>query len=219
MPCKSLSYLISSWSRAAMAKRSCMVFVCARWLTAWSGKIGASEDADGNVDWRPLSVEDVASLAKVADTIHPSLPERDEVFAERIELFPKGCLALVEEGSTELCGYAISFPIRHRQPPACDTLLSELAPDADSYYIHDVAILPKYQGSGLARECISRLLDVAKKFQVTGLVSVYGTAQFWSKFGFQAADMDDVLKKKLLDYGDDALYLERTNLGFGEGKG
>lgn len=173
--------------------------------------VEAKQPAKAKAAWRNLSVDDIESLVRVADKIHPDLPESDEVFAERVKLFPEGCLGLVEDEGDELCGYAISHPIRRREPPALDSLLSEIAPNADQYYIHDVAVLPKFRGSGLAQECIRKLLATAERFSTTCLVSVYGTGSFWGRFGFVPPEIDEVLKKKLVDYGDDAMYLERKN--------
>jgi len=178
---------------------------------AKEAKVEAESPAKAKAAWRELSVNDIESLVRIADKIHPDLPESDEVFAERIKLFPEGCLALVEGEDDELCGYVISHPIRRRQPPALDSLLGEIAPDADQYYIHDLAILPKARGHGLAQECINKLFAIAKRFPTTSLVSVYGTAPFWGRFGFVPGENDEVLEKKLLDYGDDATYLERKN--------
>jgi ribosomal protein S18 acetylase RimI-like enzyme len=162
--------------------------------------------------WRTLSVADIESLISVAARIHPGLPESDEVFLERITLFPRGCLGLTD-GADELCGYIISHPIRYRQPPALDHLLREIVADADQYYIHDLAILPEYRGSGLAHACINMVLsDVAKHFATTSLVSVYGTSPFWSRYNLEPpASMDETLKAKLVGYGNDAMYLERKN--------
>ena len=171
----------------------------------------------GGVDivWRRLSIDDIDDLANVANEIHPGLLESNEVFAERVRLFPEGCLALVKlvQGkSDELCGYAISHPIRHRQPPDLDSFLKEIAPDADQYYIHDLAILPSARGRGLAQDCTKKLLAVAERFPTSCLVSVYGTSPFWSKYGFCIPEsVDSHLEKKLQGYGDDSIYLERTN--------
>ncbi|ORY19907.1 hypothetical protein BCR34DRAFT_471509 [Clohesyomyces aquaticus] len=176
--------------------------------TKLDGKLGAKTEAS----WRSLSLDDIPSLISVADEIHADLPEDHEVFAERVKLFPEGCFALVDAKDDGLCGYAISHPIRRRHPPILNSLLGEIVPDADQYYIHDLAILPKAQGNGLAQECVQKLFDVAKKFPTTSLVSVYGTSSFWSRFGFlPPQDFDHTLEKKLLHYGDDATYLERKN--------
>ena len=171
----------------------------------------------GGIDivWRRLSIDNIDSLANVANEIHPGLPESNEVFAERIKLFPEGCFALMKlvQGKTdELCGYAISHPIRHRQPPDLDSFLKEIAPDADQYYIHDLAILPSERGRGLAQDCIKKLLAVAERFPTSCPVSVYGTSPFWSKYSFRMPEsVDSHLEKRLQRYGNDAIYLERTN--------
>lgn len=162
--------------------------------------------------WRELSVSDITSLARIAGKIHSDLPERDEVFAERARLFPRGCLGLVQGRSDDLCGYAISHPIRHLQSPPLDSLLGEIASDADQYYIHDLVILPQFRGRDLARQCIDKLFAIARQYPTTCLISVYGTQPFWSRFGFLPVQIeDDLMKKKLLEYGDDATYLECKN--------
>ena len=157
--------------------------------------------------WRLMSVGDAADLVRIADEVHPDLPEGQQVFAERAALFPEGCLVLVE--GSEIGGYAISHPIRRRQPPALDSLLGEIDPEADQYYIHDVAILPRFRGHGLAAECVWKLLEVAKRYPTTGLVSVYGTWPFWARFGFVGEPVDEGLAEKLRGYGEDAAFMSR----------
>lgn len=169
--------------------------------------------AKAKIAWRSLSANDIHNLVRVAGKIHPDLPEDDEVFAERVELFPEGCLALVEEGDDgdELCGYIISHPIIRRQPPALNKRLGKIAPNADQYYIHDLVILPRARGCGLAQECLEKVFAIAGQFSTTSLVSVYGTASFWGRFGFLPETVDENLRKKLAEYGEDAVYLERRN--------
>ena len=159
--------------------------------------------------WRQMSLDDVSGLLRVAEVIHPELEEGDYVFAERIKLFPEGCLVLKD--GDDVCGYAISHPIRLGQPPALDSLLGVIEPNASQYYIHDVAILPKFRGLGLAGECVRRLLEVAKRYPTTCLVSVYGTVPFWSRFGFVTELVDGYLSEKLREYGEDATFLSRLN--------
>jgi ribosomal protein S18 acetylase RimI-like enzyme len=164
-----------------------------------------------NATWRDLTLKDINSLIQVASQIHPGLPERAEVFAERVRLFPEGCLALTDRNSRDLVGYAISHPIRNRQPPELDCLLGEIDPDADQYYIHDLAILPAYNGRGNAREAMEILIKVAERYESACLVSVYGTAVFWRRFGFEDVEVNEELKTKLLGYGKDAVMLERES--------
>lgn len=159
--------------------------------------------------WRRMSVSDAPALQRIADEIHPDLPEGNHVFTERATLFPEGCLVLAQ--GDELSGYAISHPIRHGEPPALDSLLEEIPPSADQYFIHDVAILPRLRGRGHADDCIRRLLEVARRYPTTGLISVYGTVAFWARFGFVAEPVDEGLLEKLNGYGEDAVYLTRNN--------
>jgi GNAT superfamily N-acetyltransferase len=112
-----------------------------------------------------------------------------------------------------LRGYAISHPILKGQPPAFDSLLGEIPSDdqEQQYYIHDVAILPSVRGRGLAAKCVRRLLEVAKLYKITCLISVYATESFWSRFGFVPGAAEDGLAEKLRAYGEDAKYLVRSN--------
>jgi ribosomal protein S18 acetylase RimI-like enzyme len=103
--------------------------------------------------WRDLRADDVPRLVKIAEEIHPGLFESEEVFGERVTLFPEGCMALVNRHAS-LCGYAISHPIRLRQIPPLNRLLGGIDLDAEQYFIHDIAILKKYRGLGHARQCV-----------------------------------------------------------------
>ncbi|KAK7943502.1 acyl-CoA N-acyltransferase [Apiospora aurea] len=170
--------------------------------------------------WQPLAPDDVEAVLRIADVVHSELPEGEHVFAERIRLFPEGCLALVKQGNgnadRELCGYAISHPIRRHQPPALDAVLGAIPPDASQYYIHDFCVLPEFRGQGLAGQGIRRLLSVAsanpERFPDGAcLVSVYGTVPFWVRYGFSPPEpaIDAALAEKVRGYGEDAQYLER----------
>ena len=159
--------------------------------------------------WRQGSLGDLDGLMRVSCEIHPNLPESKEVFSERMRLFPQGCLVLVH--GDEVGGYALSHPIRQCQPPPLNSLLGNLAPDATQYYIHDLAILPKLRGHGLAKAGIEKLLSEAEHYSTTCLISVYGTAPFWARFGFAPSPVDELLRAKLRVYGADSCYLIRQN--------
>ncbi|KAI0154287.1 acyl-CoA N-acyltransferase [Xylariaceae sp. FL1272] len=164
----------------------------------------------GRSVWRELTLDDINALMQVANVVHADLPERAAVFAERVKLFPRGNLALVDDND-ELRGYTISHPIYDGNPPALDSLLGEITPDADQYYIHDVCILPEWRGYGLAAEGIKRLLHIANDYPTTTLVSVYGTASFWGRFGFASpAVIEERLARKVHGYGDGAVYMVRS---------
>ena len=157
--------------------------------------------------WRKMQAGDLAAVMAVADAVHAGLPEDEAVFAERLALYPEGCLAL-ELPDGEVAGYAISHPILPASPPKLNSLLGAIPAGADEYYIHDVALLPKLRGSGLARPAIEHLLDHARRYRSVALVSVYGTGPFWSRFGFVQSTRD--MGDKLAPYGEDAVFMARA---------
>jgi hypothetical protein len=106
----------------------------------------ASIQLQGKATWRKLSGDDSMGLVRVADQLHPELPDSDAIFAERFRLFPEWFMALLDDESGRLCGYIISHPIYNRQPPPLDKLLGDFTSDADQDYIHDIAIIPEVCG-------------------------------------------------------------------------
>ena len=59
-----------------------------------------------------------------------------------------------------------------------------LADGADCSYICDVAIHPDYQGRGLGKEIIERLIDDSKEHKKIILYAVPDKEPFYAKFGF-----------------------------------
>ena len=155
--------------------------------------------------WRHMQADEITEVIALADRIHPDLPEEAAVFPERQRLFPQGCLVLEVEG--QIMGYAVSHPILRDTPPALNALLGAIPPEAQDYYIHDVALAPELRGSGLARQGIERLLEVAKGYDRACLVSVYGTAEFWGRFVFRPSEAD--MTRKLAPYGEGAVFMVR----------
>ncbi|CAG9952321.1 unnamed protein product [Clonostachys rosea f. rosea IK726] len=160
--------------------------------------------------WRGMTNADIEGVLRVASEIHPDLPESAAVFAERLSMFPDGCLILTQ--GDDICGYAVSHPIRTGHPPALDSQIGEIAPDADQYYIHDLAILPRVRTRGLGAQCMEKLLLVADRYQTACLISVYNSASFWRRFGFVPELTDTALSAKLRGYGQDAVYLVRRKI-------
>jgi ribosomal protein S18 acetylase RimI-like enzyme len=59
-----------------------------------------------------------------------------------------------------------------------------LADGIDCAYICDVAILPAYQGTGLGKEIVKRLLALSRGHKKIILYAVPGKEPFYKKFGF-----------------------------------
>ncbi len=149
--------------------------------------------------WRQMTSDDLAEVDRIAGLVHADLPESMAVLAERLALFPQGCL--MTEG-----GYAVAHPVRLGAPPPLDTLLGALPKDAGALHIHDLALLESRRGHGLGGAAMAHFIAVAKARGLArlSLVSVYGSHTYWSRFGFV-----QFAKAGLESYGPEAAYMER----------
>jgi GNAT superfamily N-acetyltransferase len=148
---------------------------------------------------------DLADVDHIGTIVHSRYPEREEVPAERLRLFPAGCLIATRDGKT--IGYAIAHPGVTGRPPALDTLLGTLPADADCLYIHDVALLPEARGLGFGEAVTALLADVARGhgFSRLALTAVNDSTAFWGRQRFSVVP----IAKSLASYGDDAAYMVR----------
>lgn len=161
--------------------------------------------------WRTATPGDATEVARLS-AVHLGLyAEGVDVFEERIRLAPSGCYAL--DGGSGLIGYMFSHPWTRHRPPALHQILGEIPRDADCWYIHDVAVDPAGRSGGQVRAIIDRVLrDAADAgYRIAMLVAVNGADRYWQKLGFEDATTD-ALRRKLRDYGEDAVYMERMLL-------
>ncbi len=162
--------------------------------------------------WRPMTARDVPGAMAVADIVHPTFPEGEAMYHDRLALFPEGCHVLADE-TDGVVGYALAYPARLGAPPPLDTALGALPEGADALYLHDVALLPAFRGRKLAEQAIGQVLALAERSGLAlMLVSVYGTAPYWSRFGFVVPD-DKLPPAKLASYGEGAVYMIRPAAG------
>lgn len=158
--------------------------------------------------WRPVRASDLPAISAIAARIHPALPEREEVLAEKIRLCPDGCSVLdTDQG---IIGYGLAHPwMRYRIPPL-DGFLRALPDRADCLYIHDVAVLPEFRGGGV-RAYVGDIEKLARasRIRTLALVSVYGMPPLWERVGFRTVTADAELHAKLASYGDGATYMLR----------
>lgn len=151
------------------------------------------------IHWRSLTTLDLPAVQSIATKVHPAFPEDMAVFAERQRLYPEGA-RLLELGG-QAAGYILSHPWRYGKLPALNALLGQVPADADTYYLHDLALLPSARGTGAAAMIVGDMLRHARKhgFATVSLVAVNGSIPFWYKHGFRIADMPE-LTEKLTSY-------------------
>ena len=142
---------------------------------------------------------DLPRAEEIAERVHPDLPEDPEVFTERLQLFPQGCLILALAGCAR--GYAIGHPWVERGLPKLNALLGQLPARPDTFFVHDLALLPDARHHGHAAEAVRRFVQCAEALGLPSLslVAVGASSGFWRRQGFvsvvRAGD-------ELASYGD-----------------
>lgn len=152
-----------------------------------------------DVAWRAMTGYDLPAVQKIADQVHPDFFETPEVLGERQRLYRNGCYLL--EIGEKPAGYVLSHPWRFGSLPALNALLEAIPPDPDTYYLHDLALLPVARRVGAASHIVSALIKhaSARGFPNMSLVAVNGSSGFWEMHGFSAQEAPE-LDEKLRSY-------------------
>ncbi len=168
-----------------------------------------SDDKASPATWRAATPKEWSAIGAIADEVHPLLPERPEVFAEKFRLFRQGCLVLMRR--ERVVGYGIFHPWTLDDAPRLDAFLNELPSEPQCIFIHDVALLAQARGRGAAGELVrmASTISLRRELRALALVSVYGTHRVWAKYGFEIRDAP-ALAPALARYGADARYMRST---------
>jgi len=158
--------------------------------------------------WRTMEQADIPAVTAVSDAVHGRFSERADIYAERLALYPSGCFVLEREGA--LAGYCISHPWRRFTPVPLDRPIGALPERPDSYYLHDIALLPVARGMGASARALDFLLAEAGRAGVEemSLVAVNGADRFWRRCGFEPVE-DAGVARKLASYGPGTFYMRR----------
>lgn len=135
---------------------------------------------------RKIELYDLPLIEEIAKPIYfPELWESSECFAQKLKMFPNGCL-LAHKGS-EVIGYCFSHPWLKDDIVPLDSIV-EIPKATDCYYIHDLAVDVKHQGSGIGRLLFTKILESSKEYNLIRLVSVLDSHVFWMKLGFKIVE-------------------------------
>lgn len=155
-----------------------------------------------------MTAFDMPAVDAIAAQVHPGFFEASDVLAERQQLYRHGCYLL--EIAEKAVGYVLSHPWRSGDLPALNAKLGAIPADADTYYIHDIALMPVTRRLGAASHILDALCKHAEAqgFATVHLVAVNGSQGFWEKHGFVVEDAP-ALADKLRGYEDAARYMVR----------
>lgn len=135
-----------------------------------------------------MIARDLPAISAISDAVHGRYSEAQAVYADRLALYPSGCI--VHERDGRVVAYLISHPWRGDTPPELDRPLGAIPAGADRYYLHDIALLPSVRGSGAAGAAVSFVIDHARAagFPIIDLMAVNGADGFWASRGFAYVD-------------------------------
>ncbi len=158
--------------------------------------------------WRPMTTLDFPAVETIAGQVHPRFPEDTAVIIERQQLYPDGARLFELDGKA--AGYIISHPWHRQSIPALNSKLGTIPADADTFYVHDLALLNPARGTGAAAMIIGEVLRHARTrgFASISLVAVNGSQAFWHKHGFRAVKAPE-LTEKLASYEAAARYMSK----------
>jgi ribosomal protein S18 acetylase RimI-like enzyme len=148
----------------------------------------------------------MAEVLRIQDYCYTEIePESLESLQAKILASPSTCL--IAESSEGAVGYLIAVPVVYPRLPALNAQAFELSADADTLYIHDLAIDSAGRGQGVAQALVRASIDAAKSSGLSRacLVAIQNSQRFWEQFGFETvAEPADDLRAKLASYGADA---------------
>ncbi|MFB9264359.1 GNAT family N-acetyltransferase [Bradyrhizobium erythrophlei] len=155
-----------------------------------------------------MTTSDLSDVSAIAGRVHIDYPEDDEIFAERLALYPNGCFTLRSGGHA--VGYVISHPWHFLKPPGLNEFLKEIPRAATTYYIHDLALLPEARKSRTASAMIETLAAHAKDQHDANmsLVAVNNSVRFWERHRFKIV-REPSLDAKLKSYDGNARFMVR----------
>jgi ribosomal protein S18 acetylase RimI-like enzyme len=171
---------------------------------------GGTEPSLPTLTWRAMTEADLDGVVEVAKVSFPDHPEDRVCFANRLELNPGGCYVLSDDAGG-VSGYLVAYPWKRYSAPALNALIEAIPADAETIYLHDLALHPSTRGGGHTRLVVETLADAAKAqgFKMISLVAVNNASGFWGRNGFEIQNPPG-MAEKLASYGDDARYMERV---------
>lgn len=134
--------------------------------------------------WRAMTVADLSAVADISAMVHGRYGESVDVYRERLSLWPSGCH--VWQRSDSVGGLLIAHPWYRATSPELGAFLGAIPADADSFYLHDIALLPETRGQGAGSAATTLVVDLARRagHPDISLVAVNGAERFWETQGF-----------------------------------
>lgn len=162
---------------------------------------------------RPMRPADVAGVLHVQALAYTDILLEDaDFFLNRLALAPDHCWVAASD-TAHVSAYLIAYPWVDGLPPALNVALARLPAVCTSWFLHDCAVHPAAQGTGLGGQLLrtAAARAGADGFAHASLVSLERAVPYWVRHGYApAAPSSPVLTAKLAGYGAGARYMTRA---------
>ncbi|MDR8524910.1 GNAT family N-acetyltransferase [Shewanella fidelis] len=155
---------------------------------------------------RPITHADWPQILDIQLECYPQIePESLEVLQSKWQASPDSCFVI--ELDNNIIGYCLAHPWLLDNPPSLEQQLSQIE-QANTLYLHDIALSAKAQGKGAGKQALANLINFANSnhFANISLVAVQGAHHYWGKQGF----ITKAISKDLSAYPADARYMVYT---------
>lgn len=159
---------------------------------------------------RTMSERDIGAVLRIqAECYVPHMVEADETIRLRLREFSD--TAWVAEDARGICGYLVAYGSRMGKITPLGAMFARFD-DADTFYLHDLAVAGRSKGQGVAQTLTRHALEYAAMhgYRFSALVSVQGSQAFWRRLGYEAweAVLPDQ-RNNLQTYASHACYMVR----------
>lgn len=155
---------------------------------------------------RPITHSDWPHILDIQLECYPQIePESLAVLQSKWQASPDSCFVI--ELDNNIIGYCLAHPWLLDNPPSLEQQLYQIE-QANTLYLHDIALSTKAQGKGAGKQALAKLINFANNnhFANISLVAVQGAHNYWGKQGF----ITKAISKDLSAYPADARYMVYT---------
>ena len=163
------------------------------------------------LDISPLRADELPAMLRIQAQCYTAIvPESAAALEAKRRAAPATCLAARRAGV--LIGYLLSLPLRWPALPPLDCAEHPPQPNADTLYLHDLALLPAARGSGAGARLVRLALarGAGQGLGQAALVAIQGSVPYWRRHGFAVSAVPDAATAAhLRSYGADARLMRR----------
>ncbi len=158
-----------------------------------------------------MAAADIEAVCAIQQAAYvPGMVEAQDILRGRLANCADTCW--IAEDGYGLCAYLFAYRSRRGSVSPLGYAYAH-APDADSLYLHDLAVSQRVGGQGVGALLVRHALQQALAYGLrhSSLVSVQESLVFWSRFGYQAQQDCSVEQQASLDsYAGRAWYMVKA---------